>query len=392
MSLQYKTIYILLCLMLCPMASNAQDTIISKDGSVITAYEVEIGGNSLFYKLAIDDSAPIHKMERANVLMVKRADGTQENFWEGATPANTPVASNIVETENYQTEEDRRDSIRNKEIRSYYEVSPEFVGEPGKYAAVLYAEFKSTSDSEFANKDIELGYSLTYDTYYGSSKIEITVSIYNRSNKTIYIDLANTFTLMDKCFYPYYTPTATASTSTGSTGVAVNLGGVANAIGASGAIGSLAKGVTVGGSKSKSVTNIEYSQRVISIPPKMTKKLDAVRPFPEISSWEGANDMYFVTTNKMFAESIIYKYTNKKFNIGDCLEFNEITTPIPLWGSYITYSFNENLSQVYHLKSEFHLKKIIGISSFLLPKLENEVKKGDNALFFIPYLRHKKRK
>ena len=74
------------------------------------------------------------------------------------------------------------------------------------------------------------------------------------------------------------------SSHTSSGGVGVNLGAVAGALNVGGAIGTLANGVNVGGGSSNTTTNIVYSQRVIAVPAKSIKPLDAMMLFAMCSS------------------------------------------------------------------------------------------------------------
>jgi len=79
-----------LLILLISAAVQAQDLIIPKQGDPITAYELNISDTYLFYSESIDADAPIRKIAKENVAVVRKADGSLINMSE-TTPA-TPVA------------------------------------------------------------------------------------------------------------------------------------------------------------------------------------------------------------------------------------------------------------------------------------------------------------
>lgn len=93
------------------------------------------------------------------------------------------------------------------------------------------------------------------------------VTIKNRTNKTLYNYLANSFVITCGEAHVYFVPTAKFVTSGTSGDVGVNVGALANAAGIGGTLGTIASGVTVGGSTTKQNTTKTFSQRVIAIPP-----------------------------------------------------------------------------------------------------------------------------
>lgn len=59
---------------------QAQDTIITDEGDIITAYSLEESPTSFFYKENDKKSAPFKRVEKESVLMIKYKDGTVERF------------------------------------------------------------------------------------------------------------------------------------------------------------------------------------------------------------------------------------------------------------------------------------------------------------------------
>ena len=80
------------------------------------------------------------------------------------------------------------------------------------------------------------------------------VTIKNKTNKTIYIDLGNTFFSRGGEAQPYYIPGETHQYKGGTTGASVNMGAVAGALGVGGALGTLANGVNKAMKKKGGIT------------------------------------------------------------------------------------------------------------------------------------------
>lgn len=63
----------------------AQDKIITKNGDVILAYQVDIGGSSIYYKLQNHDKANLKSINKSDVLMIKKQNGTVLNLYTDNT-------------------------------------------------------------------------------------------------------------------------------------------------------------------------------------------------------------------------------------------------------------------------------------------------------------------
>lgn len=86
-----KIILIASFLAVCSLAA-AQDLIVLKTGSPLNAYKVELGEKSVFYALENDDNAPFYRVDRENVLMIRRADGSVADL---SSPAATAKVANV---------------------------------------------------------------------------------------------------------------------------------------------------------------------------------------------------------------------------------------------------------------------------------------------------------
>lgn len=99
----------------------------------------------------------------------------------------------------------------------------------------------------------------------------VEVVVYNLTNKTMSVDRTQSFFIDPYSQKPYYDPSITTHTSTigSASGVGVNLGAVAGALGVGGVVGRGLNGVNVGESKSQSsaTTTYDIDQPIIHIPP-----------------------------------------------------------------------------------------------------------------------------
>lgn len=86
-----KIILIASFLAVCSLAA-AQDLIVLKTGSPLNAYRVELGEKSVFYALENDDNAPFYRVDRENVLMIRRADGSVADL---SSPAATAKVADV---------------------------------------------------------------------------------------------------------------------------------------------------------------------------------------------------------------------------------------------------------------------------------------------------------
>lgn len=355
-------------------ASMAQDTLITKSGDVLKVYGVESSPSSIFYRLSEGANAAIERINIEDVLMIKKADGTQQNFYD--TAAAQPQPTQVVQAtpppaEQQQSGKSLPDEQRNSEIlESLNTPTPIYEGKVGQPSKSAICQFFATDDSVLANQDIEVKISLSSWQYYqkqwkhkdlpdsasvGTRKLGLQISIKNKTDRMMFIDLANTFHILGEISKPYYVPTATSTTSGGTTGMSVNLGG----------------GVGVGGSKSKFTTNVEYSQRVVSIPPHATKKIDPIMFAADGVTFKIDDSARFAVVgaeNTYYAgETLIYKYGRDKLTSGDIIEFDDATQSEFKWGHFISYSFDEALSSLQSIKSSFYLKRMV------IPSINNPI-------------------
>ena len=240
---------------------SAQDVLVTKNGDAIKAYGTEVGAETVFYQESQATDAPTKRISKIDLLIIKYADGRVVNMTEStaavAAPQSVPAAKTTTSASAI---------AQNKElINKYNSNKARYIGEPSsKKTKVLYCECTVTDDSKLCDDNLELVYK-TKNVSLVNNKLAVTLK--NKTQRTIYIDLGNSFFTSEEVAEAYYVPQVTSTTTSKSTGVSVNAGAVAGALGVGGALGTLASGVNVGGGTTHGTSTSTFSQRVVAIPP-----------------------------------------------------------------------------------------------------------------------------
>lgn len=112
---------------------------------------------------------------------------------------------------------------------------------------------------------------------YGKFAIQYTseggVDIINKSDSTMYIDMGESYYINNGIAQQLFDNSVTTNFSSGTQGATVNMGSVASAMGVGGALGTLARGVNVGGSTTSGSSTQVFEERYISIPPMSRKQM-----------------------------------------------------------------------------------------------------------------------
>ena len=370
------------------VSASAQDVLITKDGDVKNVYEVEVGTNAVFYKSEDKADAAILRINKTNVYMIKRKDGTKYDLGnevsvktmptniQTSTPANVTVSS----------DSQKRNADLINQINGF---NPKYVGDDtDKDAKRLFCIFGYGKDSQVVNDELEVecvtGSMYCYDSkktvkkavVNGAVSNDVTIKDYgtpwyanpcirlklkNRSTKTLYIDLGNTFMTRNGVATAYYIPSSTSTSSSNSSGASVNLGAVAGALGVGGVLGTLASGIAVGGGNTSGTVNTIYSQRVIAVPPMSVKELDAQMLFLTLGKFcDGFNvfegDAYDWIPNFWFDKK------DGDYKNGETHDFSESTSPIK-FGFFVSYYDNEACQTERKMSFNLYLRRTIGFGN-----------------------------
>lgn len=368
-------------------AAIAQDKIITKSGDMIEGYRLDIGNTFIYYTKADNDDAALQKITKADVLMIKKQDNTVINLYEETAPPASAAAN----------------ANKNTEETGVIQVTPESLSPEGKAANdALIANFNKPvsiilekeskrgkqpsslflndathavlgikKNSVVANEDIEV--SVECGQMLKSSKSNPAVfntdeilmnpamkfSVKNKTNKTIYLDLGNSFYASMGQVQCYYVPSSTTTSTSSSSGAGINLGAIAGAAGIGGVAGTLANGVNVGGGSTNGTTSTTYSQRVIAVPPMMAVGLEPKYIFGNEKKTlaDGCKYAQFSRYNYYIEMNFASDSPDGRLLIGDHYKYQENTSPLQ-WSFILAYSTTEDCSQEKSLTSYFYLKDL----------------------------------
>lgn len=367
---------------------KAQDILITQKGDIINVYQTEISQNSISYTLEDNADAPVIKIAKEDVLMIKKKDGTQLRFHNEnvkQTGLEEFVAPDTISSQ--QQEIKNVANADSKKMREQYNsINVTYIDEQrkhkGKSTLDFYCQLLAMESSQFCDENIEVSFSIGDVKYkyvdervlssnyelkpisyihpsFSPNAPSLQVTVKNKTDNSVYIDLGNTFIKRQSESSPYYVPSATSTTSISTSGGSVNIGSITGAIGIGGALGQLANGINVGGGGGTSSTNTVYSQRVISIPPHSSKKLGEQILFPFNSSSNLERIKPVAVGTQCFIIQLISKEEGQNALCGIELNYTEQDTPFSC-GTYITYSFDEAFTLTRHLQTDFYVGKIIG--------------------------------
>ena len=369
-----------LCLM--GIYVSAQDLVVKKDGTVIQAKVMKVGTTEVEYKKWSNQDGPQYSIAVADILAINYQNGEKETFENASASGNSQAAK--AGTEGQQ---------------SIVQVKPEDLSPEIKAANDALIETRNAFNVEFNkskanNKPANLcvlGYALrpesvvfngeltifhTFPTYGLVTKQKektappylddgLLLHIVNHTNRTVYVDLANSFIVRGLDSESMYVPTATTNSKTSSNGVGVNLGAVTSALGVGGAVGTLAQGVNVGKGSSSSATTTVYSQRVVAIPANSTKVLTVDRLGKRGNTpmnWFRADAMPASKGSPLHDQNLLYFKFERQFNYGEVYYFDE-NYPFLNFAVHIGYSFEESCEHLKSMKMLFYPKYIIGVGS-----------------------------
>ena len=385
-----------LAVLLFAMAMCAQDVIITKEGDALKVFEIEVSNKFVFYKESSNADAPIKRVAKQDLLMIKYNDGRKEIIGDDDAPApsNTPSAAPAEKKGEVATPVSCTDDEANAAaIERINSLEVKHIAKPqDKEANILYYQCKIKEESIIADKNMELDFKCTVSKYNMTfpfpKSSSLTVIARNRSNKTIYIDLGETFLIRDSESIQCYVPSATSQTNGSTTGGSVNMGAVAGALGVGGSLGSLANGINVGGATSSATTTTTFTQRVVPVPPMSERVIGTLDIIP-MDNREVYRSLKYKRGLSGILENMIHTY----FNNGEIPTVGEERAnnkELVRFGAFITYSENEEQTTPHTLNALFDIKKIIGLKAkkFVTDKMLDKKDLSPNyedAIYFLAY-------
>lgn len=370
----------------------AQDLVVTNNGETYEVYNLEIGDQAIFYQLENKSDAEFKRMKKSDILIIRKKDGTKLDVNAtsvASVPLNIQSSSSTSEKIINRTPEEMSTitSENTRMIDEYNNVEITYDHEKvkNKEANVYFMTLGVNRNSMLYNGDISLEYVVGYSDYpekttfheYSSYNFRkytervlfnmpvFQVKLKNHTDKTIYVDLGNSFIMRNEVSTPYYIPSITSNTQGHNTGVGMNLGALSQAMNVGGAIGTLANGITVGGGKSQVESTITYSQRIIAIPPKSGTNLDWQELLPEGTEFCEGIERDKIKKYKYYSGACGVYVDNQKIGIKDNISMGE-TYNVPLennplkFSVFFSYSFEENCQNLQNIRTDFYLKSVIG--------------------------------
>lgn len=359
-----KKIYFVFLMSILSQNVFSQDVIVKRDGSSIISKVLEVNTDNVKYKKYSNLNGPTYTINKSELFSINYENGEKDMFDGEINSKNNNLSPNRT----LAFEDDPRLEEKNlalvREFNSHDPIYQRTDFKKDWESLVFVYGIKEGSILE--TPELSASFSVERNTEYGMKSLAATyssldfvllVTLKNKSNKIIYIDQGASYAMFDVYSRLYYVPTATSTTQGTSSGVSVNMGAVAGALGVGGVIGTLANGVNVGGGDSKSSTQITFSQRVIAIPPRgwvtlPAQKLDRVSMVSPYLS-------YFLKNNIMKEMKTCYRFEFEGLKCGQKYNLPVMNNLNPM-SIHISYSLDENISSTRNLQIDFYLRQIMG--------------------------------
>lgn len=282
-----RVLFLLLLVCTTVFSASAQDMVVKKDGTIIKAKVIKVGSSEVEYKKWTNQNGPIYSISVNELLAINYQTGEKDMF-ENNQNKTTQQKESINGEINSPKEipailaSDNSILIKSYTNQVLQAKKPKF---KEKQARMMFPVYGITCNSVLSDSHITISFSKIYTKYKPKVLDGYSISIENKSDETIYIDLANSFKIDDMGnSVPYFSNKTYTTNKSSSSGGSLNLGAVTGAIGMGGAVGTLANGVNVGGGSTKGTSVTETEERIMIIPPhgKRTLPLEKVSTKKEI--------------------------------------------------------------------------------------------------------------
>ena len=275
---------IILCLLLVAEYAFAEDLIVLRNGDIVKAVVSDITPTEIKYKKASNPNGPSYTVNKADVLSINYENGDKDVFDSAPVAEPQPAQSSgpvFVEPKPSADNESRIAAINNADVRTVKNTpSPDKL----KTAKDFYPVLGIVPGSIISDENVEISFEYN-DEFYSTDDLYFNevfkdannwrfwrptykISVLNKSGRTIYVDVANSFRIdKDAKAESFVSGVVVSRTSGSSSGMGVNLGAVAGALGVGGAVGTLASGIGIGGGRSSSTTITETESDILTVPP-----------------------------------------------------------------------------------------------------------------------------
>lgn len=341
-------------------SNNTSGIIVTESGETRKASFVEVGGNTVFFQT--DPNSPIERIPVAEVMIIKYDNG--DKWMPGQETIQKKTAAQNSPAENAPAYVEPIPSPDNANIiKEYNSPSIRYVkNQPNnKYAVTGFVVWNIGEGSVMSDNNVDIIIQLANSKPSNSDdklvfigdKYRYQVTVKNKTNKNIYVDLANCFKIWsDGQAEPYFSNSSYTQTNSAAKGASLNLGAVAGALGLGGPIGALASGLNVGGANTSGTQITVTEQRVITIPPQGSVSL----PGTKVSNGKNFEEVFenfeIGEYKGVTAEALDIKQWTTR-------DFSESNSPVTM-SRLVTYSTDPEFSTYTTLPIKLYVGEIIG--------------------------------
>lgn len=360
---------VFLIALILPIALHAQDIIVMRDGSTIISKVLEINKTDIKYKKFNNLNGPTYTVEKAEIMAINYENGDKDTFEAPKVSEELKVTDISSPNKISTSQPDERSTELIQLYNREHMISPRFKksDKTAKHGCFIMGV---SENSTLSNQDIEIHFvQKPHEEFYGGHRDGATnqatngmifrrfyltdyyeVQVYNKSDHTIYIDMANTFRVTaDGNSEPYYDATQTTISKGHSVGGSLGVGGL---------VGGVLGGVGIGSSSSSSVSETYIKQRVKAIPPKgslpLATFLDKV-----ISGrrWKRMSE----------SEKCLYEFPKDEGPVvtnGNFITYAPETAPFKSTFT-IRYAHDENLTSPSTATAQLYMKQLYGLKDHM---------------------------
>lgn len=362
----------------------AQDVVVKKDGSTILAKVLEVNQDNIKYKKFSNQNGPTYTINLSDVMSVNYENGEKEDF-------NNSSITNDANQGNEAKEITKDVAPNNSELLNLYakdyQLNPAYkLKDKETLHGLVFLSF--TNASILSNDEVEI-YLERDRTQHPDQKLGVgsnssplfryDIVLKNKTNKSIYVDLANCFKTTNLgVSYCYYSSDIITENKESTSGGSFNLGGITNAVGIGGVAGSLANATTVGKSNATSLSKTHINQRILQIPPKgrtclskfeyVTEKKATSFTYGKYELLNQGEEFFFsepMSQDRNIANSLKLDCKTLPLNLGSVKMGEERKFTIentPYTANYhLVYSTKEDFSTYSVLSPTLYINKIIGL-------------------------------
>lgn len=364
---------------------QAQDKIVTNEGDVIPAYHVDVGENLIYYRLENFGAGVLQSIRKADVLMLMRHDGSIVNYYQNKKkdkeqPEDTVATGKasekvkLLETADL-SETSRKANAALIEAMNGAVIVQENAKEEKQGADAVWCRLGVKKNSILCNDDLEL--SVTAGKLVPASgerknaafipgigeirDVALSISVRNRSNRTVYVDLGNSYFIRMGEFISYYV--SPSSTTVYSAPVeSASIAAVA---------GSEADGQV-------RTIQVDGTARVIALAPNTVMNLQARSLFQRKPGDIIAGLKYVAEdSGKEKAYQLAFRFpkqaTEGELKLGEHLAYASSASPLN-FSFAVSYADTGDCAQEKTMLVHFYLKDLVGVELGSTSKEDRKVK------------------